>query len=116
MENFIFKIILFSVFLFGCDSNYNDKDGHPVIVNLPSKNSVDSLKNDNPNAAFNYDLQVPTHAWKLPTALVEVSGNTWVDKDHLILIEDLHPNLYLIKIDDRNAVLEKTITFQKDEK
>lgn len=116
MENSILKMMLLSVLIFGCNTNYNDKNGHPVIVNLPEKNAAATLKNDSHNAAFTYDLKAPTHTWKLPQALVEVSGNTWVDKDHLILIEDLHPNLYLIKIDDKNAVLEKMIPFQKDEK
>jgi uncharacterized protein YjiK len=34
----------------------------------------------------------------------------------LILIEDLHPNLYLVKIDDKNATLEKTIPFAVEDK
>ena len=57
---------------------------------------------------FKYDLKNPNHTWKLPAQLVEVSGNTWIDANHLILIEDLHPNLYYVKIDDKNATLEKT--------
>ena len=48
--------------------------------------------------------------------MIEVSGNTWIDADHLILIEDLHPNLYYVKIDDKNATLEKTISFAEEDK
>ena len=66
--------------------------------------------------AYEYDLKSPAHSWRLPDQLVEVSGNTWIDKDHLILIEDMHPDLYLIKIDDKNATLEKIIPFANEKK
>ena len=65
---------------------------------------------------FNYDLKKPTHSWVLPSELVEVSGNAWIDKDHLILIEDLHPNLYYVRFDNKTATLEKTIPFVETDK
>ena len=34
-----------------------------------------------------------------------------MDANHLILIEDINPNLYYIKLEDKNATLEKTIPF-----
>jgi uncharacterized protein YjiK len=63
-----------------------------------------------------FDLTKPDHTWRLPAQLIEVSGNTWVDANHLVLIEDLHPALYLIKLDNKNATLEKTIPFAETEK
>ena len=66
---------------------------------------------------YNYDLKKPDRSWRLSKGLVEVSGNTWLDKDHLILIEDMHPLLYLVKIgENKNATLEKTIPFQETKK
>ena len=100
---------------FACDAN-NSTRKNPVIVELPPKKVTDSSKAKETVAAYNYDLKTPTHTWRLPGELVEVSGNTWIDKDHLILIEDLHPNLYLIKIDEKNATLEKTIPFAEEDK
>jgi len=113
---FFFSILAaFSFFLFSCNSkNGSDKD--PVIVKLPPITHAIEAKQSVPVSDFNYDLKNPNHTWKLPKQLIEVSGNTWIDKDHLIVIEDTHPNLYLVKTDDKNAVLEKTIPFQKDEK
>jgi len=102
----------FVCLIFACHSNNSDLK-NPVIVELPPKNAADS---SNPKGAYNYDLKAPNHTWRLPDELVEVSGNTWIDKDHLILIEDLHPYLYLVKIDDENATLEKIIPFAKDDK
>jgi uncharacterized protein YjiK len=99
---------------FACNTN-NSGQKDPVIVELPQKKAPDSTK-PKTGAAYNYDLKTPDHTWMLPSQLVEVSGNTWIDKDHLILIEDLHPNLYLIKIDDKNATLEKTIPFADEKK
>lgn len=98
--------------LFACNTHQNH---NPVIVDLPTRHPPDSVKKNN-NESFSYDLKNPNHSWKLPAELVEVSGNAWVDKDHLVLIEDLHPNLYLIKIDDKTAVLEKNISFVKEDK
>ncbi|MDQ2864014.1 MAG: SdiA-regulated domain-containing protein, partial [Bacteroidota bacterium] len=97
--------------LFACNT---DQKSNPVIIDIPARHSVDSvLKNSDGN--FNYDLKNPNHTWKLSPELVEVSGNAWVDKDHLLLIEDTHPNLYLIKIDDKTATLEKNISFAKED-
>ncbi len=97
---------------FSCTSNNDGDKTNPVIVNVPDKPTTDST----PGKEYRYELKTPTHSWKLPAQLVEVSGNTWIDNDHLILIEDLNPLLYLIKIDDKNATLEKTIKFKDEDK
>jgi uncharacterized protein YjiK len=118
--NFNLSIIIGFVCLsFACNTNNTQKN--PVIVELPPKISADSSEakgtdSTHTGSTYNYDLKTPDHAWRLPDQLVEVSGNTWVNKDHLILIEDMHPDLYLIKIDDKNATLEKTIPFAEEEK
>jgi hypothetical protein len=95
-----------------CSTN---QKSNPVIVDLPPKTPVDSLQKSKVEN-FIYDLKNPNHTWKLPRELVEISGNAWVDKDHLLLIEDTHPDLYLIKIDDKSATLEKDISFAKEDK
>jgi WD40 repeat protein len=113
--NILVKCLLFFTFFsFGCKSG--DKVKVPVIVQLPPVKSSVVVKENAGVAKYNYDLKNPNHTWKLPKELIEVSGNTWVDENHLILIEDMHPNLYLIKTGDKDAPLEKTIPFQKDEK
>jgi uncharacterized protein YjiK len=61
---------------------------------------------------YQYDFAHPTKKWVLPHELKEISGNTWIDKDHLLIIEDLHPNLYLIRLGD-SAIIEKTIPFRE---
>ena len=95
--------------LFSCQNNTQEKKSSPdkkenTGIVLESKTS------------FSYDLKKPTHSWVLPSELVEVSGNTWMDKNHLILIEDLNPNLYYVKFDDKTATLEKTVPFAETEK
>ena len=99
-----FFLFLFTLF-FSCKNGKDNKSKTPVIVYLPQKNAADSNFKNNPN-----------HTWKLPAPLIEVSGNTWIDENHLILIEDLHANLYYVKIDDKNATLEKTIPFADNDK
>lgn len=101
-----FNLIIYAVFLsvlFACNSNAPTKK-------LSAKTVKDKIEN-NTGASQSYNLNKPDRQWKLPPALVEVSGNTWIDKDHLILIEDNSANLYYVKIDDSKATLEKTIPF-----
>jgi uncharacterized protein YjiK len=111
----LFASIGFVCLFFACNTN-NSNQKTPVIEELAAKKTADLSKANEPEEAYNYDLKTPGHTWRLPGELVEVSGNTWIDKDHLILIEDLHPNLYLVKIDDKNVTLEKTIPFAEEDK
>ncbi|HEY9343116.1 MAG TPA: SdiA-regulated domain-containing protein [Hanamia sp.] len=115
IKSFFYILLFLFLFLWGCGNNKTINDKDPVVIDLPAKSSIDSSVKKS-ISGFNYDLKNPTQSWQLPSALVEVSGNTWVDKNHFILIEDLHPNLYLIKLDSKKALLEKEIPFQKNEK
>ncbi len=111
----IYKIASCAIALFtffSCATNTDSDKTNPVIVDVSGKKANDA----SPRKEYTYELKKPAHSWKLPEQLVEVSGNTWVDKDHLILIEDLHPLLYLIKLDDKSATLEKTIKFKDEDK
>ncbi|MEO8719840.1 MAG: SdiA-regulated domain-containing protein [Ginsengibacter sp.] len=112
----IFIKCLLLVGLFSCNNKTGNKAKDPVIVQLPPIESGVTVNENTVVSKFVYDLKSPDQSWKLPKELAEVSGNAWVDQNHLILIEDLHPNLYLIKTDDKTATLEKTISFQKDQK
>lgn len=85
-----------------------------MIVKLPPVGEASAASENSSKSQFTYDLKNPDNSWKLPKQLVEVSGNTWVDKEHLLLIDDNYSSLYLIKIGDKNAGLETTIPFQKD--
>jgi uncharacterized protein YjiK len=60
-----------------------------------------------------YDLKKPEKKWELPAELLEISGNTWIDNDHLLAIEDLTPNLYVLKLDSNKASIEEKITFKE---
>lgn len=94
--------------LFACNSN-------TPIKRITPENAKDTIVKNN-DASFTYDLKKPNRQWRLPPVLVEVSGNTWIDKDHLILIEDKSANLYYVKIDDSNATLENTVPFASNDK
>ncbi|HVT84921.1 MAG TPA: SdiA-regulated domain-containing protein [Chitinophagaceae bacterium] len=64
------------------------------------------------NAGFTYDLSHPSKKWILPEELKEISGQAWIDRKHLLVIEDLHPILYVIKLADK-ATIEKQTAFKK---
>ena len=77
--------------------------------------AVQKIKTEEPvaqygNAVVQYRLQKPSASWKLPEEIVEISGNAWVDDNHLLVIEDEQPNLYLVRL-DKDGVVEKTIPF-----
>ncbi len=112
---FLNFFLLSTPVFFSCGNNKSSHENNPVVINLPEHSSIDS-SSKNRISDFNYDLKKPTQSWRLPSELVEVSGNTWVDKDHLILIEDTRPDLYLIKLEGKKAILEKKIPFQNDTK
>ncbi len=96
-----------------CNPKNSKTHKAPVVVDLPQKkpSAVDTSGSNTSLHSYNYNLKNPTHKWQLPAPLIEVSGNTWIDSNHLILIEDIHPNLYYIKLDDKNATLEKQVPF-----
>lgn len=60
--------------------------------------------------SFQYDLSHPRRKWILPHELKEISGQAWIDSDHLLVIEDLHAILYLLRL-DTNVVIEKKNDF-----
>ena len=111
MNRLHFSFLLPLTFVFtGCTNN-----GGPVKKTVADKITDTALATKNSVPGL-FDLTKPNHTWRLPDQLVEVSGNSWVDANRLVLIEDLHPALYLIKLDDKNAKLEKTIPFAETEK
>lgn len=95
-----------------------------LIITLAGCNSTDSSvkkqgeKEDEKTAVvpqageMNYDLSSPAQKWVLPNELLEISGNTWIDNNHLLVIEDLHPNLYYLRLDKDVPAIEKTIPFE----
>ena len=101
MYSFIFLVFI----LFSCQNNIQEKNSLS-----DKKENTDTVSKS--KTSFSYDLKNPTHSWVLPSELVEVSGNAWIDKDHLILIEDIKPNLYYVKFDDNTATLQKTVPFK----
>ena len=110
MKKVILCSFIFSIFiLISCKSNTQKETSKTHV-----KENTDTVSNS--KTSFKYDLKKPTHSWVLPPELVEVSGNAWIDKDHLILIEDLHPNLYYVKFDEKTATLEKTVPFVETDK
>lgn len=94
----------------GCNNSQHADD--PVIVQLPEMGSVDSSVFT--NQSIPYDINHPDKKWEMPKELKELSGNTVVDNDHLLLIEDARPNLYLFNLSSGKVI--KTIPIAKDQK
>ncbi len=109
----LFVIAVLCISVFGCKTQADSNVAIPEIQTAIKHEQQDQHPTD---LSFNYNLDKPDRSWKLPAPLVEVSGNTWVDNNHVIVIEDLHPNLYLINLEKNDAFIEKTIPFGETEK
>ena len=87
---------------------------HSENKNL-TKTNIDSLQPAaKPAVAELYDLSHPLKKWRLPEELLEISGNSFIDSNHLLVIEDLHPNLYVLNLKDTAGFIEKKIAFKED--
>jgi uncharacterized protein YjiK len=104
MKSIFLRLITLLIFCWSCHSNdsKHDSDAKTATKANPS----------------DYDLNKPEKKWELPDELLEISGITWINKTHLLAIEDLNPNLYLLKLDSNKTSIEKTIAFKEksDEK
>ena len=99
MKSIFLRLIPLLIFCWSCHSKGSKTDSDTKIE--AQKNSSD------------YALNKPEKKWELPAELKEISGITWIDKDHLLAIEDLTPNLYILKLDNNKASIEKTIAFKE---
>jgi uncharacterized protein YjiK len=104
---FAYAALLVSISLYSCNSNTaaSEKKEDTTVQAAPAKTPE----------SYTYDLAKPVKKWTLSNDLLEISGITWVDKNHLLAIEDLNPDLYLMRIDD-SAVVEKKIPFHETSK
>jgi len=100
--------IVFAVLLSQCGS------GGAEAVKSASLTSSDKSTAEKNNGAFQYNLSSPAGTWTLPNELLEISGNAYLDDNRLLVIEDTHPLLYVVRL-DKTGVVEKTIPFAKEE-
>lgn len=67
-------------------------------------------------AITGYDLKHPLQTWKLPDAMNEISGIVKLGGDSMLAIEDLHANLYFLKLQGSNASVINTLPFAANQK
>ena len=106
------KITPFTLIILIVLLSCNQPDKMVNVDNNSEDNQTSQTKQSIPTSG--YDLSHPKKKWKLPQSLLEISGNSWIDKDRLLIIEDLHPNLYILNLKDTTAIIEKTISFKED--
>jgi len=68
-----------------------------------------------PSTEYFYNLSAPDRKWELPDELKEISGMVKIDRNHFLAIEDLHPFLYLVRV-DKKGTIEKKIPFKDTKK
>jgi len=68
------------------------------------------------SSAGTYDMSKPVNKWELPAQLNEISGIVKIDNNHILAIEDLHPTLYTLNLDNGKASIADTISFYETAK
>lgn len=66
--------------------------------------------------SIGYDLKKPLQQWKLPKELKEISGIVKLGGDSLLAIEDLHANLYYLKLGSSDATITANLPFAENQK
>ena len=104
-DRFLFLLV---ALLNSCNSNSSapETNKDTAVQSAPEKAPEKNEGN------VSYDIAKPDKKWTLPNDLLEISGNAWIDDNHLLVNEDIRPILYLIKLDG-TATIEKKIPFHK---
>jgi uncharacterized protein YjiK len=105
-------ILFIQLFAFACTDSADKNHPASDTTKNDTSQTKDSGKIKN-SGVYKYDLAHPQKKWKLHPDLEEISGNTWVDNNHLLVIEDLTPNLYLLRLDPDTAIIEKKVQFRE---
>lgn len=93
--------ILFMPLLFACGKHKKKHEPVMPVVTTPG---------------FPFDVNHPSKSWVLPDTLIEISGITPVNDSSLLVIEDLHPQLYVLNAGKDSAVIRQIIPFKTTNK
>ena len=63
-----------------------------------------------------YDLLKPVKRWAISDSLAEISGITFLKNERLIAIEDLHPILYELRLNDSTGAIITKHQFRETDK
>ncbi len=100
---YLTRYFLFVLFILGSCINQNKEkqDDHALVAG-----KAVAAKPGN-----QYDLPKPVNKWELPPQLKEISGIVKLDNNQVLAIEDLHPTLYILNLNNGKASIADTISF-----
>ena len=100
---YLTRYFLFVLFILGSCINQNKEkqDDHALVAG-----KAVAAKPGN-----QYDLSKPVNKWELPPQLKEISGIVKLDNNQVLAIEDLHPTLYILNLNNGKASIADTISF-----
>jgi glutamine cyclotransferase len=101
-------VFLSFIILSSCVNNNKDKKDNDKALVAGRAVAVSS--------AGTYDMSKPLNKWELPAQLNEISGIVKIDNNHILAIEDLHPTLYTLNLDNGKASIADTISFYETAK
>jgi glutamine cyclotransferase len=101
-------VFLSFIILSSCVNNNKDKKDNDKALVAGRAVAVSS--------AGTYDMSKPVNKWELPAQLNEISGIVKIDNNHILAIEDLHPTLYTLNLDNGKASIADTNSFYETAK
>jgi hypothetical protein len=101
-------VFLSFIILSSCVNNNKDKKDNDKALVAGRAVAVSS--------AGTYDMSKPLNKWELPAQLNEISGIVKIDNNRILAIEDLHPTLYTLNLDNGKASIADTISFYETAK
>jgi uncharacterized protein YjiK len=66
--------------------------------------------------SLTYDFKHPDKKWVLSDSLMEISGIAWLGENKMMVVEDLRPLLYRLKLGDTAASITEKILFKETDK
>jgi hypothetical protein len=96
-----FPLMLFLPFLFACGKHKKKHKEEALVVTA---------------AGFPFEVNKPSRTWVLPDTLIEISGITPLTDTSLLVIEDLHPQLYVVNTVSDTARIGRIIPFKDTKK
>jgi hypothetical protein len=95
-------LVSFFTLIVSCSDTKSDKENKKGKEETPQ--SLNSIA---------YNFKDPVGKWELSDSLAEISGIVLLENSNMLAIEDVHPILYEIKLNDSAGIITKKTEFRK---
>ena len=88
----------------------------PVVLSCTNNSPKEDGIDKEPGTISSYNFSTPVDKWVLPDELIEISGMVKLDSNKMLAIEDMHPLLYVLKLENGKGSILDTMSFKSTAK